>query len=56
MRSASNVVLLTIALMAVIVAVFAGLSLVRQRSEGGAPASVDPAVEVAEPVQENLAA
>ena len=41
MRRTSNIVLLTVALAAVMVALFAGLSLVRQRSDSGAPAPVE---------------
>jgi hypothetical protein len=38
MRRASNVVLLTVGLAAVLVALIAGLSLLRSRSDSGAPA------------------
>jgi hypothetical protein len=41
MRRTSNIVLLTVALAAVMIAVFAGLSLVRQRSDSGAPAPLE---------------
>jgi hypothetical protein len=56
MRSAANVVLLTIALMAIVVAVFAGLSLVRQRSDGAGPAPRERPVDVADAVLEGILA
>lgn len=41
MRRVSNAVLLAVALVALMVAMYAGLSLVRQRSEGGAPPAAE---------------
>ena len=56
MRRTSNAVLLAVALAAVVVSVLAGLSLVRQRSESGAPTPVQQSAEVTEGVLEDLAA
>jgi hypothetical protein len=54
MRRASNVVLLTIALAAVLVALIAGLSLLRSRSDSGAPAGSPSAAAPAPSAQGDL--
>jgi hypothetical protein len=56
MRRASNAVLVALALVAVVVAVVAGLSLVRQRSEDGAPVPLEQPGEPGDALLDDLAA